>query len=230
MNDEWGIEPNGPDSVLACTTCGQCGSTFKIALPRAIVMDWYRRGVQAIAPHLSGQTAVMLERGMCASCTGVPGRDEPLWVSDQLPAIVSGHDELRAVAGPGASGLPGPFTPPPYPPVLQSQIEGRQLPHHGDSYPKPDFVLFGIADKHGGVILFASGDLNKARMETTESIETVDIPGFRNNVRLPKRKTELEVEFEQHTMIRADTYIEALRSLGESGWHPPEPGQRAIGS
>jgi hypothetical protein len=100
-------------------------------------------------------------------------------------------------------------------------------PKHGFGdigYPRPDFVLFGIADPFGGVILFASDQMSQAELES--KIQGFDlIPVGRALARVPDRRTTLKVEMRSFTMIRADTYGDALRSLMET-WRPPEPGTR----
>jgi hypothetical protein len=93
------------------------------------------------------------------------------------------------------------------------------------SYPRPDFVLFGIANPAGGVVLFASGDLVQASLERKAGDLFPVFPGFVAPL-APEVRTTLFVEMRKFTMIYAATYGEALRRLMES-WQPPEP-QRAL--
>jgi hypothetical protein len=89
------------------------------------------------------------------------------------------------------------------------------------SYSHPDFVLFGIADSYGGVILFASKALSKAELESRVHGLEKTLIGSRT-MYLEDRRTTFSCEFRDFTMIRADTYIDALRSLLTT-WKPPEP-------
>jgi hypothetical protein len=85
----------------------------------------------------------------------------------------------------------------------------------------PDFVLFGIPDKYGGVILFASKSLSRAVLESRVlGLKEEYIPGL-GKVRLADRRTAIACEMKDMTMIRGATYAEALRSVLET-WQPPE--------
>lgn len=97
-------------------------------------------------------------------------------------------------------------------------------PHVADSYPRPKFVMFGIDDDlHGGVILFASRELDLAELKSQVlGLEKEYFAGL-GLFRLEKRRTTLHVEMKKFTMIRAETYTEALASLLTT-WRPPEPG------
>jgi hypothetical protein len=126
------------------------------------------------------------------------------------------------------SNLPVPYEPPgePYR-VTTGPLEATRGPEprrHGPgdiSYPRPDFVLFGIADTTGGVLLFASDQMSQAELQSR--VEKIDlIPVAQVLARVPDRRTTLRVELRSFTMIRAETYIDALRSLMET-WRPPEP-------
>jgi len=126
------------------------------------------------------------------------------------------------------SNLPVPYEPPDAPyQVATGPLEvtrGPEPRQHGlgdIAYPRPDFVLFGIADVTGGVLLFASDQMSQAELESR--VEKIDlIPVAQVLARVPDRRTTLRVELRSFTMIRAETYIDALRSLMTT-WRPPEP-------
>jgi hypothetical protein len=99
-------------------------------------------------------------------------------------------------------------------------------PDFEDALSRPDFVLFGITDPLGGVILFASKELTKAKLESkVVGLEVVPL-GPIVKARVADRRTTLYAEFKNFTMIRAETYPEAFRSL-MSTWRPPDP-RRAL--
>lgn len=97
-------------------------------------------------------------------------------------------------------------------------------------FSKPDFVMFGIQEPHGGVILFASTQLTQAELKSEvdgymSSCKGCGYPDVHTSCRgmhIPVRVTTLKVGIAQFTMIRAETYGGALRSLMET-WQPPEP-------
>lgn len=124
-------------------------------------------------------------------------------MSDNLPAVPDDIEPYKVTTGPlevGRGPLPGP---------------GFSTP----GYPRPDFVLFGIQDPLGGVILFASAQLSQAELKS--EAERMDlIPVGARLARVPVVKTTLHVEMRSFTMIRAETYMDALRSLGDV-WQPP---------
>lgn len=83
-----------------------------------------------------------------------------------------------------------------------------------DSYPKPDFVLFGISDPSGiGVILFASRHLTSAVMEEKRTPRSVQTPfGLAH---LEDRSTELACTMADVMAIRGYDYGDALRSIAQ---------------
>ncbi len=126
------------------------------------------------------------------------------------------------------ANMPVPYEPPGDPYKVATgplEVTRGPAPRHdfGDiAYPRPDFVLFGIRDVGGGVLLFASDQMSQAELESR--VEKMDlIPVGPLLARVPDRRTTLRVELRSFTVIRAETYIDALRSLMET-WRPPEPG------
>jgi len=99
-------------------------------------------------------------------------------------------------------------------------------PASDGSYPRPDFVLFGVANPAGGVILFASADLVQASVDRKDRDLFPIFPGFAAPL-TPEIRTTLFVELRKFTMIYADDYGEALRRLMDS-WQPPPPKRRAL--
>lgn len=98
-------------------------------------------------------------------------------------------------------------------------------PASDGSYPRPDFVLFGVANPAGGVVLFASSDLVQASVDRKDGDLFPVFPGFTAPL-APEIRTTLFVELRKFTMIYADDYGEALRRLMGT-WEPPEV-QRAL--
>jgi hypothetical protein len=84
-------------------------------------------------------------------------------------------------------------------------------------YPSPDFVLFGMGDGAGGVMLLASSVLSQASLNRS-------VPGYLigMGMRIPDYAWELTCEMRQVTIIRAGSYADAFRTLMNT-WKPPEP-------
>lgn len=101
---------------------------------------------------------------------------------------------------------------------------GPQPPASG--VQRPDFVMFGIPQRDGSVILFASTDFNEAELRSiVRGLKPVKVGGL--TARIEDRSTTLRVDMGSFTMLRGETYIDALRTLMET-WRPPEPGRLAI--
>lgn len=94
-----------------------------------------------------------------------------------------------------------------------------------DAWPRPDFVMYGIANPAGGVVLFASADLVQASLKKQARDLFPLFPGF-SAPAAPELRTTLFVEMRKFVMIYAPDYGEALRRLMGS-WEPPEP-RRAL--
>jgi hypothetical protein len=107
---------------------------------------------------------------------------------------------------------------PHYPAVRYT--ESTTLPPSPRPASRPEFVLFGIADAYGGVILFASRKLTRSQLESKVFGVKKTLIGSRV-MYLEDRRTTFSCEFADFTMIRSDTYIDALRSLLTT-WRPPE--------
>lgn len=107
--------------------------------------------------------------------------------------------------------------------VTTGPLEVTRGPQPGPgspAYPRPDFVMWGIREPGRGVLLFVTTDMSVAQL--TNEIERLDlIPVGRALARIPVTKTTLHVEMRSFTMIRADSYPEALLSLRDN-WTPPE--------
>lgn len=89
-------------------------------------------------------------------------------------------------------------------------------------YPSPDFVLFGMGDGAGGVMLLASSVLSRASLGRST-------PGYHigMGMRIPDYAWDLTCEMRQVTIIRAESYADAFRTLMTT-WRPPEPQRPAI--
>lgn len=88
------------------------------------------------------------------------------------------------------------------------------------AYPRPDFVMWGVREPGRGVLLFVTTDMSQAQL--VSEVERLDlIPVGRALARVPVTKTTLHVEMHSFTMIRANSYPEALMSLRDN-WRPPE--------
>jgi hypothetical protein len=98
-------------------------------------------------------------------------------------------------------------------------------PASDGSYPRPTYVMFGIDNPAGGVVLFASGDLVQASLEKQARDLFPLIPGF-SIPAAPEVRTTLFVEMREFVMVYAATHGEALRKL-MGDWEPPEV-QRAL--
>ena len=101
------------------------------------------------------------------------------------------------------------------------------VPSMNPSYPRPDFALLGVGDGFGGVLLLASAYLSEASLSQS-------IPGYLigAGMRIPDYAYEMSCVMRQVTIIRAENYADAFRSL-MNVWRPPDPpresGPRALG-
>lgn len=111
--------------------------------------------------------------------------------------------------------------------VTSSGLQVRPGVSLSDSYPRPDFVIVGVRKPGGGVMLFASVTLTQAELKReTDPLDPFDfVPTPGGLARLPKEDITVSAKMRDFTLIHADSYPEALRSLHEQ-WarQAPQPG------
>lgn len=95
------------------------------------------------------------------------------------------------------------------------------------SYFAPDWVMLGVAGDDGSVYIYASSDMTQAELEAVRDEPDLFDPydasrTFRQDLRII-----LRAEMKTVTVVRGETYAQALRILLQ-GWTPPEPARPAI--
>jgi hypothetical protein len=203
---EWRIEPGGPGdrglgTVSMVARCRGCRNYVAVCLPEALIEAYWRGGTAVIQDRISDQAATALTTGMHPVCfagaTSAEGQAQ------------DGTGELK-----GLQASTGPM------PRRQPGASGATPGGMG----RPDFVLFGIPEPGGdGVILFASSSLTQSQLESSvRGLKKAEWGESRRTAYLEDRRTSLAVEMDSFTMMRADTYAGALRSLA-TVWRPPGP-------
>jgi hypothetical protein len=93
------------------------------------------------------------------------------------------------------------------------------------SFMKPDFVMVGVQNGAGGVLLFASMSLTDA--ELRREVQAFDLVPVAGRVAsIPRMDITVTAKMLDFTVIHADSYGEAVQSLQEQ-WarnQQPEPG------
>ncbi len=90
--------------------------------------------------------------------------------------------------------------------------------------PRPDWVMFGTPWSGGKVALLASKELTEA--ELVREVEEIT-DWYDNPIREEPVRMELTVAMRTYTMVVADTYEQALKTLFDT-WSPTQAAPKQI--
>lgn len=92
--------------------------------------------------------------------------------------------------------------------------------------PRPDFVILGVPNPDGGVLIVASKELSQAELESTA--DELDMWEVGRRLRMSRTTYTLTAQMRSIHMVIGPDYGSALRTLFEQWTPPTEAGRRGI--